>query len=129
MPAFRSKTDRGDEAGFVFRSELPVNSRRAMAPFVLHAWRVKRSLDREVTSGSLLSYALVADVGAKRFTVASAWVDQESFAAWVGTATHRAAMADLGPRVTVGTFETEVRSAGAEHSAPAAAADQVRAGA
>ena len=49
--------EEGDEVGFVFRSELPVNSRRAMAPFVLHAWRVKRSLDREVTSGSPRSSA------------------------------------------------------------------------
>ncbi|MFN3258565.1 MAG: antibiotic biosynthesis monooxygenase [Ilumatobacter sp.] len=107
-PSFRSKSDRSASAGFVFRSELPVTSRWTMAPFMPHALRVKRSLDTTIDAdGGLLAYELVANVSAKKFTVSSAWRDEASFAAWVGTDVHRSAMSTLGPKVSGGTFETE----------------------
>jgi heme-degrading monooxygenase HmoA len=107
-PAFRSPKHEPTGPMFVFRSELPVASRFAMAPFFRHAITVKRSLDATLRAGGgLLEYELVADVGRKRFTVSSAWRDEESFRAWVGTDAHRGAMSALGPKVSGGTFETE----------------------
>jgi len=117
-PSFRSAQDRSDQAGFVFRSELPVTSRRTMAPFMPHALKVRRSLDEAINAGrGLLAYELVADVGAKRFTVYSAWRDEASFREWVGVPVHLDAMKALGPRVSGGTFETEtVEPAGTDDS-------------
>lgn len=109
MPTFRSKTDRSKEAGFLFRSELPVKSRRQMLPFFPHAIRIKRSLDQTITADDgLLHYELIADMGSQVFFVSSAWSDEASFRKWVGTATHIAAMKSLGPRVEGGTFDTEI---------------------
>lgn len=97
------------DAGFSFRSSLPVTSRRAMLPFIPHARKIKRSLDEFRTGGGgLVSYELVADFGAKEFTVRSTWSTEEDFRAWVGTAAHREAVAALRSRVGEGTFETEV---------------------
>ena len=81
MPALRSSTDRSSEAGFVFRSQLPAASRRAMIPFFRHAIKIKRSLDTLVDGDTpnLLHYELVADLGARRFTISSAWRDEAAF--------------------------------------------------
>ena len=108
MPALRSSTDRSSEAGFVFRSQLPAASRRAMIPFFRHAIKIKRSLDTLVDGDTpnLLHYELVADLGARRFTISSAWRDEAAFRAWVGTPVHTDAVAKLGP-VEHATFETE----------------------
>lgn len=108
MPSFASSIDRSSEAGFLFRSELPVTSLRAMLPFFPQALRVRRSLDETIDAGGgLLAYELVADLRAKRFTVSSAWVDQASFEAWVATPAHAKAMTSLRSKVDGGTFETE----------------------
>jgi len=108
MPAFRSKANRSSEAGFVFRSELPATSRRAMIPFFRHALKIKKSLDTLVDGEApdLLHYALTADLRDRRFTVSSAWRDEDAFRAWCGTTVHTDAMSDLGP-VQNATFETE----------------------
>lgn len=109
MPGFQSKVDNSARARFVFRSELPVASRSAMLPFMPKALKVKRSLDANIKADEgLLSYKLVADFKSKTFTVASAWRDQQSFSAWVGSEPHRSVMASLRSKVTGGTFETEV---------------------
>lgn len=109
MPAFRSAEDRSSEAGFIFRSQLPVASRRAMLPFVRGALSIKRSLDTAQTNDEgVLHYELEADVRAKVFRVDSAWRDEASFRTWVDSEPHRSVMASLARRVSGGTFETEV---------------------
>lgn len=107
MPSFTSKTDRSSEAGFVFRSELPVQSLLEMVPFVPQALKIRRSLDQNMAAdGGLLAYDLVADLGSKRFTVYSAWTNEQSFAAWTRSPEHVRAMKKLGP-VQGATFDTE----------------------
>jgi|GEM_PF-5866706 len=111
MPGFASKQDRRDEAGFRFRSELPAGSIRAMLPFFPQAIAVKRSLDAAAApNGPVLHYELIADFKTRTFYVDSSWVDQEGFDEWVSTDVHVRAMKQLGPRVTGGTFESEVVS-------------------
>lgn len=109
MPEFRSADDRSSDAGFIFRSELPVASRRAMLPFMRGAIRIKRSLDAaQANDDGILHYRLEADVRATTFRVESAWRDEASFRAWVDSEPHRSVMASLGRRVSGGTFDTEV---------------------
>jgi len=108
MPAFRSTADRSSEAGFVFRSELPATSRRAMIPFFRHALKIKKSLDTLVDGDSpgLLHYELTADLKDRRFTMSSAWRNEDVFRTWCGTPVHTEAMSALGP-VENATFEYE----------------------
>lgn len=99
MPALRGHRE-GATARYRFESELPVGSLAAMMPFLGHALRIRRSLDRSIAEGDgVVSYELIADVRRRRFTVRSTWTDEEAFGAWVRSEAHVAAMRALGRRI------------------------------
>ena len=84
-----------------------------MLPFIPHVWRIKRSLDATLAAGDgLLAYTLEADVRSTTFSVSSAWSDEASFRAWVGSDDHVRAMRSLSDHVGGdATFDIEHRTA------------------
>jgi len=94
------------DAGFSFRSSMPVCSVRSLLAFLRRGRKMRSSPKGVRVSGvGGGSYGLIADFGAREFTVSSTWVSETAFRSWVRSPAHREAVSALRRRAEGSVFD------------------------
>jgi hypothetical protein len=92
MPTLRASSPHRPTDGeiVVFRSELPLRSRRHAVGFLRDTFRLKRVLDRAIADpgSGLLWYELTAHPLANRYATASAWRSEEDLRRFAADPVH-----------------------------------------
>ena len=91
----------------VFRSSLPLRSRRHAVGFLRDAVRIRRLLDELLSdpSSGLVRYALRAHPIANRYETESVWESDEHLARFAAHPVHVEVMRRQAPRLGAATFE------------------------
>lgn len=109
MPTLRatSPDTTGHGEIVVFRSELPLRSRRYAPGFLRDTLRLKRLLDRMISDpeSGLLWYELTAHPLANRYSTASAWRSEHHLRQFADEPVHVAVMRRQAAHLGEATFE------------------------